>query len=277
MRADLHTHTYFSDGMQSPEELAENAKAAGLTILSVTDHDNMDGDAQKRLAAEGQGLVYIPGMEISAYEGTKIHVTGYNLNAESEAYLRFMRDRRAGAYERTEDILKKLAANGIFITMAEVEACRPVKHSPLHTMHVARAVAKKGYYRDEFTVYAECLRQGKFAYSDLHRPTPFEAVEVIHAAGGIASLAHPGRIEMERGELERLLSRLKDSGLDGIEAVYSTHTEEETAYFEALGKRYSLLITGGSDVHKENVGGRRVGFPVFEPSLRLLEALGIAK
>lgn len=276
MRSDLHTHTVYSDGLQTPEELAEAAARNGVKLLSVTDHDNMNGDEEKRREVEKRGMIYVPGWEISAYEGCKVHITGYRCDTRSSAYRRFMRERTEGGYLRAKDVLKKLEKQNIFVSMEEVEACRPVPDSPVHTMHVARAVAKKGYFRDEFEVYRKCLQRGAFAYSDLYRPTPYEAVEVIHAAGGICSLAHPGRIELDFSDREALIRRLVDKGIDGIEAVYTTHTERETQYFRALSEKFSLLVTGGSDAHKEGMGGRRVGYPLFEPDEKLLSALGIA-
>lgn len=277
MRADLHTHTIFSDGKQTPEELAFNAKKTGVALLAVTDHDNMDGDERKRAAAEKEGIFYVSGIEISAYTDVKVHIMGYGLDSNSEAYRSFMERRKVGSYERAEDVIKKLSSHKIFVTLDEVEECHPVKNSPLHTMHIARAVAKKGYYPDEFAVYRECLKKGQFAYSDVMRPTPEEAVQTILGAGGICSLAHPGRIEKEENEKEELLLSLVKKGLNGIEAVYSSHTEREEETFRAWAKKYDLLVTGGSDVHQEGLFGRRVGFPFFEPDEKLLLALKVLR
>lgn len=275
MKADLHVHTIYSDGLHTPEEIAEIAKAAKVEILSVTDHDNMDGDERKRAAAEALGIIYVPGWEVSAYAGYKVHITGYNCSTESAAYKDFMRRRVEGSYARAEDEIKKFASHGIYITISDAEEFHAIKGSPLHTMHVARAVAKKGYFPDEYVVYGECLKRGKFAYSDLARPDPFEAVEVIKASGGISSVAHPGRIETDFSSREKLIKDLAAAGLDGIEAVYTTHTKEETEYFKSLAKELSLLVTGGSDTHKQAFGGRYVGIPFFEPDELLLSALKI--
>lgn len=278
MRADLHTHTICSDGKQTFEELADAAKRAGVDILSVTDHDNMDRDDEKRRAINARGIIYVPGIEISAYEGDcKVHITGYNLDPHGEAYLRFIKERTDGSYARAEDTIKKLAANGITVTMDEIIACRPVSTSPVHTMHIARAVAKRGYFPDEYAVYNALLKTGKPAHSGVARPTPYDAVRTIREAGGICSLAHPGRIELDECEKEKLLKRLADAGLDGIEAVYSTHTDYQTEIYRSWAEKYSLLVTGGSDTHKDGFEGIRVGYPVFEPSEELLSALKIKR
>lgn len=277
MKADLHTHSIYSDGVYTPEEIAEIAASAGVGLLSVTDHDNMDGDDKKRAAIEAKGIIYVSGWEVSAYDdlGRKIHITGYNCSRNSSAYKEFMRARIEGGYVRAEDIIKKLRAHGIFITMEEVETQRPVKSAPIHTMHVARAVAAKGYYKDEFEVYRLCLSRGRFAHSGLCRPSPVQAIRVIADCGGISSLAHPGRIEMDDKEKEGLIKSLAGEGLNGIEAVYATHTVEDTEYFKAIAGEFSLLVTGGSDMHKQGLAGRFVGQPLFEPDEKLLSALRI--
>lgn len=276
MKADLHIHTIYSDGLHTPEEMAAFAKAAGLKIFSMTDHDNMDGNERKRAATEALGMIYVPGWEVSAYTDVKVHITGYNSNPESVAYKNFMKARVSGSYERAEDIIKKLAAHGIYISLSDAEEFHKIKESPLHTMHIARAVAKKGYYKDEYIVYRECLGRGKFAHSGVARPTPFEAIEVIRESGGISSLAHPGRIELDFSEREKLIKELINAGINGIEAVYTTHTVKDTEYFKALAKEFSLLVTGGSDTHKQGFEGRFVGKPLFEPDEKLISALNIS-
>lgn len=279
MRADLHTHSIYSDGFYTPAQIADIAAAAGVNMLSITDHDNMDGDDEKRSAIEAGGLIYVPGWEISSYDelGRKIHITGYNCSRSSPAYKEFMRARIEGGYVRAEDIIKKLRTRGIYITMEEVEAQRPVKSAPIHTMHVARAIAAKGYYKDEFEVYRKCLSRGQFAHSGLGRPSPYEALRVISECGGISSLAHPGRIEMEDEEKEELIRGLARAGLNGIEAVYTTHTLKQTEYFKSLARGLSLFVTGGSDTHKQGLGGTFIGSPAFEPDEALLAALKIGE
>lgn len=277
MKADLHTHTIYSDGLHTPEEMAAFAKAAGLKIFSMTDHDNMDGNERKRAATEALGMIYVPGWEVSAYTDVKVHITGYNCDPESAAYKSFMRARVAGSYERAEDIIKKFAAHGIYISISDAEEFHKIKESPLHTMHIARAVAKKGYYEDEYIVYRECLQRGKFAHSGVGRPNPFEAIEVIRESGGVSSLAHPGRIELDFSEREKLIKELINAGINGIEAVYTTHTLKETEYFKSIAAEFSLLVTGGSDTHKQGLGGRYVGLPLFEPDEKLLSALNIGR
>lgn len=274
MKADLHLHTYYSDGKYSPEEVAERAAAAGVELLSMTDHDSLEGLDEKRAAAERRGLLFVNGWEISAYDGLcKVHVLGYRCE-RTEAYFNFLEERKRGAMLRAEDSLKRAnAVLGFHLTMKDVEREHTVKDAPLHTMHVVRAFTR-ALYGDigrAGEMYVKYFGAGKPAYSGLCRPTPAEAVRVIHALGGIAVLAHPGRIEKELPERERLMLSLTEQGLDGLECVYSTHTLKETEYFTRFAREHGLLITGGSDFHAE--GRFEIGIPDFSPYEELLSAL----
>ncbi len=274
MRADLHIHTYYSDGKYAPEVIAEKAASAGVKLLSMTDHDSLEGLDEKRAAAKEKGLLFVSGWEVSAYdELCKVHVLGYNCERK-EAYFAFLEERKAGALVRAEDNLKKAnAALGLHLTMTDVEREHTVKSAPLHTMHVVRAFARALFGDTERAgeVYNAYFNAGKPAFSGLCRPTPLEAVRVIHALGGIAVLAHPGRIEKDFIARERLMCSLVGEGLNGLECVYSTHSKEEIEYFTAFAKEHRLLVTGGSDYHAE--GRFEIGFPVFEPSQELLSVL----
>lgn len=270
-RADLHTHSIYSDGKYTPDEICRRAKFYGVEAISITDHDTMNGLAEKRAAAEKYGLSYIPGWEISSYEkGERVHVLGYGCNL-GEAYQTFMRRRVEAATARAEERVERLNALGIPITLEEIYALQADKNSPLHTMHVARALAKRlGVSEGE--AYVRYLDQGKAAESSIGRPTPLQALECIHASGGVAFLAHPGRIRLMEEEKETMIQTLKEHGLDGIECHYSTHTPLQTEHYLSLAKRYGLKVSGGSDMHWED-GARRIGAPVFEISEEFLAYL----
>ena len=141
LRTDLHTHSVYSDGYYAPEELCRRAKNNGVQLLSVTDHDTMNGEEEKRAAAEKYGIRYVSGWEISAYAGeSKIHVTGYRCQ-RNEAYLRFMKERRELGMERAADSVKKLRGAGIYLSLEDAKARRADPSSPVHTMHIAQAAA----------------------------------------------------------------------------------------------------------------------------------------
>ena len=263
MLADLHLHSVYSDGIYSPDELCRLAKSRGISLLSVTDHDTLAGLEAKREAAKRHGLLYVSGLEISAYEGErKIHILGYGCRADG-AYEAFMQTRKKAAFERAKDSVEKFQKLGIPLTYEEVLACRSSPELPVHTMHIARAAAPY-LGLTEGDVYREYLAIGKPANSNLGRPTPKEAVDCIHESGGIASIAHPGRMDMSEADRENTIKTLAAYGVDGIEAGYTTHTEKETEYFCQLAKSLGLLVTGGSDTHVED-GTHAVGSPEFTP------------
>lgn len=288
MRADLHLHTHWSDGSYSPEEIARRVAESGTELFSITDHDSMEGSEEGALAARRYGLGYVRGWEISSYEkSSKVHILGYGC-AQGEVYRRFFEERLEGARVRARLMLA--AANEYFktnVTMDDVEAYHVRKSTPIHTMHVVSAFAER-LQRRRGELYLEAFAYGGPAYTEECRPSPEEAVEVIHALGGIAVLAHPGRIVCLEGEdsaryrktddkgerealkaqsdrvREGLLERLVRCGLDGIECHYTTHTAIETEQFAAFARRHGLWITGGSDFHADGESAR-VGSPVFEP------------
>ena len=280
MFADLHTHSIYSDGVYSPDEICRRAKERGVSLLSITDHDTLAGEDVKQAAAKRHGLSYVTGWEISAYEGDqKIHTLGYGC-ALGEAYHVFMEERKRASRLRAEDSVKKLQKLGVPVTMEEVYMQLSSPDLPVHTMHVARAAAVHLGATDS-EVYMQYLGYGKPANSGLGRPTPKEAIDCIHASGGIAVIAHPGRITMGFEEREKTIRALKELGADGIEVVYTTHTDKETEYFLRLSKELDLLVTGGSDTHVEpddsGIRNTLIGQPTFVPSTKLLERLKIIK
>ncbi len=269
MRADLHIHSTYSDGLCSPDELCRLAKLHGVELLSITDHDTMNGDEVKRAAAKKYGLHYVSGWEISAYEqGEQVHILGYGCE-ENDAYFQFMEQRKEMAELRAQERIEKFHALGVPVTMEQVLSFRSDPTTPIHTMHVARAAAVLLGIRDS-EVYREYLARGKVAYSDIGRPTPKQAIECTHACGGVAVIAHPGRIRMGKTEKENLVKMLTAQGLDGIEAVYTTHNEEDTAWFLYLAKMLGLCITGGSDTHVEDET-HQIGMPVFYAEKDLID------
>ena len=271
MRADLHIHTVYSDGAYTPAQIAAAAKQAGLGLLSMTDHDSLAGLAEKRAACEALGISYVAGWEVSAYEGAlKVHILGYGCRI-CAPYEQFMRARFEGAAARVEEsIAKANAFYGLSLTLADVERFHLKKDAPLHTMHVVSAYAERlGVPKGE--LYSTAFESGKPCHSALGRPSPQDAIDVIHAAGGIAVLAHPGRIRLFGEARLALMDRLTAGGLDGIECVHSDHTAAETELFAAYARAHALLETDGSDYHAEG-RSRAVGLPPFVPSEALLAA-----
>ncbi len=273
MFADLHIHSIYSDGRYTPDEICKRAAQRGLSLLSITDHDTLAGEEQKRAAAEKYDLRYVTGWEISAYEGEqKLHILGYGCRLV-EAYFQFVHERKNAAYLRAQDSVEKLRASGIEVTLEEVLAERSANDLPVHTMHVARAAAKK-IGISETEAYLRYLGAGKPAQSSIGRPTPKDAIECVHACGGVAIVAHPGRIFASPAEREEILRALVEQGADGIECYYTTHTDEEREYFIRFAREGGLLITGGSDTHFEEEM-HQIGNVCFAPSKELLAKIEV--
>ncbi len=286
MRADLHMHSVCSDGLLPPAALAERIKAGGLSLFSLTDHDNMGGNAEASAEAKRLGLHFVRGIEVSAYlGGAKVHMLGYGCR-EGEAYFEFLRERIDGAKLRAEDAIRK--ANACFsmhVTLADVEARQARADAPLHTMHVVRTYAALRN-ADVGELYRAYFAPGRPAFSEICRPTPSDALRIIHAMGGKAVLAHPAQIlllpqevgecyhsfgEEERravkkryaGARNALMEQLADEGLDGIECFHPTHTAEETEELSGFARAHGLFVTGGSDFHADGTA-RRIGYPAFD-------------
>ena len=274
IRADLHIHTYYSDGTQSPETVARTAAGRGVRLISVTDHDNALSFPEVEKSAKAAGIHAVCGEEISAYAGgVKVHILGYRMDTSCAEYVAFHKFLDNGAEERTADILKKLASKGISIKYEEVLRERRVCGAPIHAMYIASAGAKKGYAPSPAEFYMRYLNYGSVGFSTACRPTPEQTAEFIAGCGGVCSLAHPGRISLENEGVINLIERLIPCGLNGIEAVYSGHTDIQTQYYKEVAEKYGLMVTGGSDTHSA-AGNRCIGTPFFCPDERLLEALG---
>lgn len=276
MRADMHLHTFYSDGNVSPERVFEKAAQKGLDFICITDHDCICSP-DRLAAAKGQlPVTYVPSIEVSAYSGNvKIHILCYNPDLDNSDMKSFLEELKISSYRRAEIVLNKLKSIGMTLSMQEVEAEKAILCTPVHSMHIARAAVKKGYADDEFKFYNTYLMWGKFAFSTEGRPSPERTAEIASSAGAVVSLAHPGRISLDKNTLKQGILRLKSCGLKGIEGVYTTHTQFETAYFKEIAKEFNLLVTGGSDTHFENDLRHEMGLPEFFPDKVLLQALKI--
>lgn len=272
IRADMHIHTYYSDGRQSPAEAVAAAKRAGLGLMCVTDHDTMCASAEVHALAAEAGIRAVDGIEFSAYAQVKVHILGYGIDKNCPAFVKYYKSAVEGSYARCEDTLKKLECRGIRVSLDEVLKERTVQGTPVHSMFICRAAARLGYAKSAGEFYLSYIAEGKFAHSRVGRLTPEEAVKLTADCGGISSLAHPGRIALDGAVKEELIAGLSSIGLGGIEAVYSGHTDGETAYYKEMARKYSLLVTGGSDTHYQG-GSRSVGSPVFYPDEALIDAL----
>lgn len=245
---DLHCHSVFSDGTNTPEELVAFAAQGGLTALALTDHDTTDGLPRFMAAAEKTTVQAVPGIELSAEFGeTTLHILGYFFDpasAELQAALERVRDGRS---ERNVLILEKLNRLGYNLTHEDIR-----KHSGddlIGRPHFAAALMEKGHFKQKDKVFQQLLGKGKAAYVDRRRLMPEACVELIRKAGGVAVIAHPGQMKLTSRALRRLVTRLKEHGLGGLEVWHPTHKPHQTASYLRVCEDFDLVATGGSDFH----------------------------
>lgn len=252
MLCDLHTHTTASDGQYTPTELVELAKARGLSVLAVTDHDTIAGVAEAQRAGKELGLHVIRGVELSAKERSNFHILGYGFGDGDTELSRLCEQFRAGRDERKYKIVDFLCEKGVDIDLSEVEEL--AGGEVIARPHFARVMVRRGYVENNREAFDRYLDTEEFR----QRVKRFKAdartcVEAVKAAGGKASLAHPYQMGLPDGELDELVGRLKSWGLDAIECFYPKYTPEQQEFYLHLAEKYRLHQTGGSDFHGERV------------------------
>jgi predicted metal-dependent phosphoesterase TrpH len=275
---DLHTHTYYSDGRASPADLVERAAALGIKVLAIADHDNARGAREVLPIADRLGVILIPAAEFTCRwdacrlppEESDVDVLGYYVDLESPAFRRAEEAALADFYHRVEVWCSLLSAAGYPLTLQDVLAQNPRYAG---TLQLIQAVAAKGYGSDDGS--AECLARSFMKDVPVCARTIEQAITQIHAAGGVAVLAHPSTryIRWEgTGLLGAVgLGMLIEMGLDGIEVYHGALDEPTRAHFLALAKQSGLVVTGGSDEHAWPSGFPNLG---REPAtLDMVEAL----
>lgn len=251
--ADLHTHTCASDGVGAPGDNVRLAYEAGLRALAITDHDTVAGLEEALEAGRRLGVAVVPGVEISTVAaGKDIHVLGYYIRRDDPVLLERLRELRGVRQRRNDMLLERLGRLGLPLSMEEVLAHREgsgLEKDTIGRPHIAMAMIAKGYVSSQKEAFQHYLGQGGAAYVNPPRIAPETAIQWIHEAGGAAVLAHPGLY----GD-DDLVEKLAASGLDGIEAYHSDHSEADAKRYADLAGRYGLAVTAGSDYHGERNG-----------------------
>lgn len=249
---DLHTHSTASDGQYAPSELVGLARARGLEVLAVTDHDTLDGIAEAVRAGKEFGVRVLPGIELSAREYHTFHILGYGVVPDAPALTELCRRMKARRDERTELLLDFLQGKGVALTAAEVEEI--AGGDIIGRPHFAQAMVRRGYVTNNREAFDRYLDTEEYHQRiERGKPPVTECINAIRAAGGRASLAHPYQIGIENGDLEKLVAELAGYGLEAIECYYPKHTPEQEAFYLGLARKYHLYVTGGSDFHGEKV------------------------
>ncbi|MBD3278191.1 MAG: PHP domain-containing protein [Candidatus Aegiribacteria sp.] len=274
-RVDLHMHSTASDGTRSPSELAVMASGKSLALFSLTDHDTLDGVPEAAATAAVEGVDFVAGVELSVNldtAGLTAHLLGYFPDSEPEELIdsdtplgRAIAFVQGGRERRNPLILKKLSSNGINIDMNRVRtiAGGDVVGRP----HIAQAMLEEGYVGSMQESFNRFLARGKPAYVERDRLPVIRAIELIRNAGGLAVMAHPGYIQMDRTELQQFFGRMKTAGLSGIEVYYPTHEPATVKMLKNFACEFDLFVTGGTDYHGRDreaapLGGTEKGFHV---------------
>ena len=245
---DLHTHSTFSDGSDTPEALVALGAQVGLSAMALTDHDNMGGADQFLQACRRRGITGLTGVEISAeVPSGSLHILGYGIDPTHAELLKHLDRVLDGRAWRNEQILQKLNELGLVLTWAEVAA--QAGEDVVGRPHFARAMQKRGYISSTQEAFDNYLAKGKPAYVDRYRLAPADGIRLIRAAGGLAVIAHPFTWIAESTEFESALVGLVQQGLGGIEAYYPEHGHERKIAYLRLAHKLGLVVTGGTDYH----------------------------
>lgn len=250
MIADLHTHSAASDGQYAPAELVKLAKARGIQLLALTDHDTVGGLEEAKRAGEALGIQVLDGVELGAAEYSHLHILGYGF--DPAGLMPLCQKLKTGRDERKYRIMDFLQKKGLELALEEVEAI--AGGDIIARPHFAQALVRRGYVSTNREAFDRYLDTEEFRQSvKRFKVAARTCIETIKAAGGKAALAHPYQIGLENGPLEELVRTLAGYGLDAIECRYPKHTPEQEAAYLRLAEKYGLHVTGGSDFHGERV------------------------
>jgi hypothetical protein len=251
-RIDLHTHSLASDGELPAAEVGARARAAGIGVWALSDHDTVAGLADARVAADAHGIRLVPGIELSAFLDSKeIHILGHFIDP-SHPSMRDFEDFLAGHRRvRMEEIVRKLAGLGIRIRVEDIEKWTGGK--TIGRPHVARAMVEAGTVATVKEAFDRYLGEGRPAYVQRYRLEADDAVRLVRGAGGTSTVAHPGVSKLERHHLVRL----RAIGVDGLEVHHVDHVPSQREKYLRIADELGLVPTAGSDYHGANVAPDR--------------------
>jgi len=241
--ADLHLHTFFSDGTFTPEELVLRAQKAGLACIALTDHDSVEGCERAAAACTNVQMDFIAGAELTAeHEDTEVHILGYFLDTKNPVLLKRIAEFQSVRHNRITEMVAALNKLGIPLKAEAVFALANCK-SPGRP-HVARALVKEKLIDNLDEAFERYLKKGRPAWVPKTKMSALESVELIHQAGGLAVMAHPGL-----NRTDDIIPALVKAGLDGIECFHTKHSTVMAERYLEIAEKYNLLVTGGSDCH----------------------------
>ena len=253
MFADLHLHTNFSDGTYSPEELASHGKRAGLAAMALTDHDTVEGCARMAAACESEGVEFISGTELTAeLNGIELHLLGYCIDLGNQKLISEVGRFQLVRQNRIREMVARLNHLNIPLQAEAVFAIANCR-SPGRP-HVARALVQAGLCASMDEAFDRFLKMNRPAWVPKSKVSALDAIELIHQAGGVAVMAHPGL-----NRTDEIIPVMAGAGLDGIECFHSKHSPAMANHYLQIAEKLDLLVTGGSDCHGLNKGKPLIG------------------
>jgi len=253
LNADLHCHSVISDGTLTPETLAERAKANGVHLWALTDHDELGGQKRAREAASALKIDYLAGVEISVtWMGETIHIVGLGIDVEHAGIIEGLRSTREGRGNRAKlmaEQLSKVGIEGAYQGALHFAG----NHDLISRTHFARFLVEQGVCRNTEQVFKNYLIEGKPGYVPHQWASLDNAVKWIKAAGGVAVIAHPGRYSrLNAMQMDELYKHFKDVGGLAIEVITGSHSPDQYKTFAKIAQQYGFLASRGSDFHDPN-------------------------
>lgn len=242
-KADLHMHSTCSDGKFSPTELVHRAKNYGISCIAITDHDTMDGVDEAEEAGVKLGVEIIPGVEVTAViDGRESHVLCYGADRRNAAWRTLLKKQRTSRLERASQMLVKLQEMGILLNMEDIR--KTMETDVITRPHIAQALVREGHAYHTSDAFAKYIGNTAPAYVPLQHIEVEDLISQVHAAGGVAVMAHPGSLYNAEQ-----LGRIVGWGIDGFEFLHPSHTYRQQVYYRELAQNNGLVTTAGSDFH----------------------------
>jgi 3',5'-nucleoside bisphosphate phosphatase len=250
---DLHLHTTFSDGTYSPEELAAEARRFDFVAIALTDHDTVEGCARMQAACEATSIEFIPATELTCeVAGIELHMLGYFLDVENAKLLKQMARFQTSRQDRIREIVARLRR--LHVPLEEEDVFALANCNSPGRPHVARALIQRKICASLDEAFERFLKKNRPGWVPKEKILAEEALALIHEAGGLAVVAHPGLARTEEA-----LPALIESGIDGIECFHTRHSPSASEYYVGVAEQHNLAVTGGSDCHGMNKGKPLIG------------------